>query len=110
MNLTVLVSDDAKYTSSSGARPAKTPSPVTVKWIAYRSPGAVKFGNERPEVVKADRPGSTAPFNGQATTTVTFSEPGDYILNVTANDYSGEGGNGFQCCWTTGKVKVSVQP
>jgi len=29
---------------------------------------------------------------------------------VTANDYSGEGGNGFQCCWTTGKVKVTVQP
>ncbi len=110
MNLTVLVSDDAKYTSSSGARPKKTPSPVTVKWIAYRSPGTVKFGNDRPEVVKADRPGSKAPLNGTATTTVTFSEPGDYILNVTANDYSGEGGNGFQCCWTTGKVKISVRP
>ena len=87
----------------------RTP-PVTVKWIAYRSPGTVKFASERPEVVKMERSSSTAAFNGKATTTVTFSAPGDYILNVTANDYSGEGGNGFQCCWTTGKVKVTVRP
>ena len=57
-----------------------------------------------------ERPGSAAVFNGKATTNVTFGAPGDYILNVTANDYSGEGGAGFQCCWTTGKVKVSVAP
>jgi hypothetical protein len=40
---------------------------------------------------------------------VTFSEPGDYMLHLTANDFSGEGGGGFQCCWTTALVKVSVQ-
>ena len=110
MDLTVWVTDDAKYTSSSGARPTKAPSPVTVKWIAYRSPGVVKFASNRPPVVKVERLGSGAPFNGKATTTVTFSQAGEYVLNVTANDYSGEGGNGFQCCWTTGKVKVTVQP
>ena len=54
MDLTVWVSDDAKYTSSSGARPTKAPSPVTVKWIAYRSPGIVKFTNDRPQVVKVE--------------------------------------------------------
>jgi hypothetical protein len=43
-------------------------------------------------------------------TTVTFREPGDYLLHVTANDYSGDGGGGFGCCWTTGLVKVSVKP
>jgi hypothetical protein len=32
------------------------------------------------------------------------------MLHVVANDYSGEGGRGFQCCWTNGHVKVSVQP
>jgi hypothetical protein len=114
MNLAVWVSDDAKFTSSSGARPKKASSPVTVKWIPYRSAGAVKFSSDRPEVVKVEHSGSnsgsSAAFNGKASTTVTFSAPGDYVLNVTANDYSGEGGNGFQCCWTTGKVKVSVQP
>ena len=50
-----------------------------------------------------------AAFSGKATTNIRFSEPGDYVLHVTANDYSGEGGGGFQCCWTTGLVKVSVK-
>jgi hypothetical protein len=105
--LTVWVSDDAKFTSSSGAKPRNTVSPVTVKWIPYRAPGKVVFANVRPEVEKTEPKGS-AGFWGKATTTVTFSEPGDYMLHVTANDYSGEGGAGFQCCWTTGLVRVSV--
>ena len=108
--LNVWVSDDAKFTSSSGARPSTLGDPVTLKWIVYRAPGAVTFSNDHPAAVKADRSGSKAAFSGKATTTVTFSAPGEYMLNVTANDYSGEGGAGFQCCWTTGKVKVSVQP
>jgi hypothetical protein len=41
---------------------------------------------------------------------VKFSEPGEYVLHVTANDYSGEGGGGFVCCWTTAMLKVSVSP
>jgi hypothetical protein len=49
-------------------------------------------------------------FSGKATTSATFSEAGDYVLHVTVNDYSGDGGGGFQCCWTTGLVKVSVVP
>jgi len=108
LTLSVWVSDDAKFTSSSGARPSTLGAPVTVRWIPYRAPGKVTFSTERPPAVKLDR--GNAAFSGKATTTATFSAPGDYILNVTANDYSGEGGAGFQCCWTTGKVKVSVQP
>ncbi len=108
VTLNVWVSDDAKFTSSSGARPSTLGAPVSLRWIPYRAPGAVTFSNERPPAVKLDR--GNAAFSGKATTNVTFSAPGDYILNVTANDYSGEGGAGFQCCWTTGKVKVSVQP
>jgi len=108
--ITVWVSDDAKFTSSSGSRPKNLGTPVTLHWVPYRTPGHVTLSAERPEVQKIERPGSTAPFNGKATITATFSEPGDYVLHVTANDYSGEGGSGFQCCWTTGMVKVSVQP
>lgn len=107
LTLTVWVSDDAKYTSSSGAKPKRPSPPVTVKWIPYRVAGAVKFANDKPPVEKI---AGSAPFNGKATTTVTFSAPGEYILNITANDSSGEGGNGFQCCWTTSKVAVSVKP
>jgi hypothetical protein len=83
---------------------------VTVRWIMYRGPADVTFASDRPKVEKADRPGSAAPFNGKATTSATFTAPGEYVLNVTANDYSGEGGAGFQCCWTNGQVKVTVQP
>jgi hypothetical protein len=107
--LTVWVSDDAKFTSSSGARPKDLGAAVTLKWIPYRGPGRVEFSTDRPVVQKTKRGDVAAPFSGTATTMATFSEPGDYVVLVTANDYSGEGGSGFQCCWTTGQVKVSVQ-
>jgi plastocyanin len=107
--LTVWVSDDAKFTSSSGARPKDPGDPVTVRWTTYRGTGSVTFASDRPTVLKVDRKDNTAPFNGKATTSVTFAEPGEYVLHVTANDYSGEGGAGFQCCWTNGQVKVTVQ-
>ena len=48
--------------------------------------------------------------DGRATTTVTFSAQGDYVLRAQANDVSGDGGNGFQCCWTNALVKVAVKP
>ncbi len=108
LGLTAWVSDDAKFTSSSSAKPRDLGVPVRLRWIPYRAPGRVVINEDRPVVHKLERPGVTAPFSGTATTIVTFSEPGDYVLLVTANDYSGEGGSGFQCCWTTGQVKVTV--
>ena len=108
--LTVWVSDDAKFTSSSGAKPEALGSPVTVHWIMYRGPAPVSFANDRPRVEKIERKDVPLPFSGKANTTATFTQPGEYMLYVVANDYSGEGGRGFQCCWTNGHVKVSVQP
>jgi hypothetical protein len=107
--LTAWISDDAKFTSSSGAPPKTLGPPVTLHWSKYRGPGTVTFMPERPEVQKIERKDSKWAFNGKATTSVTFAEPGEYMLHVTANDYSGEGGSGFQCCWTTALVKVSVE-
>ena len=52
--------------------PSTLGAPVTLKWITYRGPGTVKFANDRPPAVKVERPGSSAAFNGKATTTVTF--------------------------------------
>ena len=109
LTITAWVSDDAKLTTSSGARPKNLGPPVTLRWSKYRGPGTVTFTKERPEVVKVDRKDVALAFSGKATTSVTFSEPGDYMLHLTANDYSGEGGGGFQCCWTTALVKVSVE-
>ncbi len=108
--LTVWVSDDAKFTSSSSAKPKTLGPPVTLRWVMYRGPAPVVFSDEPSGSPETGAPASPAAFNGKAATTATFSEPGDYVLHVTANDYSGEGGAGFQCCWTTGQVRVSVQP
>ncbi len=48
-------------------------------------------------------------FHGKAVTTATFTEPGEYVLHVLANDWSGEGGRGFQCCWSNAEVVVTVK-
>ena len=109
LTLTVWVADDGKLTTNSGARPRNLGPPVTVRWTKYRGPGDVTFRTDRP-AVEIERQDPAAVVSGKATTTATFSEPGDYVLHVTVNDYSGEGGGGFQCCWTTGQVKVSVRP
>jgi hypothetical protein len=104
----VWVADDATVPLA-GPRPRT--APVTVSWSKFRGPGAVTFANARPAVEKADfkSPPSTK-FAGTAHTSATFSEPGDYILRVVANDWSGDGGRGFQCCWSNAQVKVSVKP
>jgi hypothetical protein len=68
----------------------------------------VKFSAERPQIEKIED--KTTAFSGKAATTATFSEPGDYVLHLLANDYSGEGGSGFQCCWTNAEVRVTVKP
>jgi hypothetical protein len=108
LTLTAWVSDDAKFTSSSGLRPRDLDTRVTITWTKYRGPGAVKFDPERPKVQAVES--GKAVYNGTAVTTATFSEPGEYMLHATVNDFSGAGGGGFQCCWTTGLIKVSVAP
>jgi hypothetical protein len=59
----------------------------------------VVFDNAKPSVSAPD---------GKATTTAAFSAPGEYILRLQANDQSGDGGGGFQCCWTNVHVGVMV--
>jgi hypothetical protein len=107
LTLTVWVADDANV--APGATPPKTP-PVTVSWSKFRGPGSVTFSSDKPAVEKIDfkAPENTV-FTGKATTTVSFDQPGEYILLVVANDWSGEGGRGFQCCWTNAQVNVSVK-
>lgn len=108
LELTVWITDDMKYTSGTNAPLTSERPPVTLLWTKYRGPGMVKFDKANPKAEGAETPGQG--FSGKATTNVTFSEPGDYVLHLTANDYSGDGGGGFQCCWTTSMVKVSVTP
>jgi hypothetical protein len=103
--VTLWAADDMKYTSGTSA-PLSTPRPpVTIRWSKYRGPGPVTFDKARPELDKLE---GAAPYNGKATVTAKFSEPGDYVLHASINDYSGDGGGGFGCCWSTALLKVTV--
>jgi hypothetical protein len=73
---------------------------ANVTFHKYRGPGDVKFDPVRVPVRQQ---------NGTAASTATFSMPGEYLLRVQANDESGEGGGGFQCCWTNTYVKVIIK-
>lgn len=73
--------------------------PVSLLWFKHQGPGAVAFGTVRPKV----------DASGKATTTATFSVPGDYMLRVRANDASGvESAGHSQCCWSNAFLKVTV--
>lgn len=104
--LHIWIADDTHLVPGE-ARPP-TP-PVTLTWSKFRGPGQVTFSEVHPFIQTSDFAAPTnVPFHGEATTTATFSEPGDYKLLVLANDWTGEGGKGFQCCWTTAAVNVTV--
>ena len=106
LSLDVWVSDDARLSTTSGARPKNLGPPATVLWTKFRGPGSVKFANEKPAVEKVEGYDPASKFSGKASTSATFSEPGEYILHVVVNDWSEIG---FQCCWTNGTVKVQVR-
>jgi hypothetical protein len=108
MTLDIFADDDAQYTSGTNAPMTKTPAPVTLTVSKYRGPGAVTIAESRPKftTLKGGKPDE--PYSGQASTTVKFATPGEYMLHVTANDFSGNGGGGSVCCWTTAILKVSV--
>jgi hypothetical protein len=103
--------DDGTYSSGSNA-PLRDPPPppVQLTWSKYRGPGTVTFSKAEPELEKLAGGKVGEPFRGRGTATATFSEPGEYLLHVVANDYSGDGGGGEVCCWTTALVKVTVTP
>lgn len=108
LTLDAWAADDMKYTNGTSAPLSGNRPAVTMRWSKYRGPGAVTFDKARPTLEKL--PAGSSPFSGKSTATAKFAQPGDYVLHVTVNDYSGDGGGGFGCCWTTGLVKVSVTP
>jgi len=74
---------------------------LALTWALHRGPADVTFSESKPKIDKA--------ADGATSTTVTFSMPGDYVLRAQANDVSGDGGGGFQCCWSNAHVTVTVR-
>jgi hypothetical protein len=78
---------------------------IRVIWKKYRGPGEVKIAEEAIPLMNG---GDGKKFL-EATTTATFSAPGEYWLRAQINDSSGDGGGGDQCCWTSAHVTVTVK-
>src|SRR5437762_10343548 len=78
-------------------------------WHIDKTVGIQKFKNDR-SLSDAQIDTILKWVDAGAATTATFSTPGEYILRAQANDASGDGGAGFQCCWTNVHVKVTVAP
>jgi len=97
VTLNATVTDDAPNDPELSPIQLKQP-PIALVWTKHRGPGDVTFASVRPTVEK----------DGRTSTTATFSMPGEYVLRAQVNDRSGEGGGGFQCCWTNTHVKVTI--
>jgi hypothetical protein len=88
-----------------GGRGGAPTGDVTILWQRYRGPAEIKFSEDRSLLFnKRD-----AKLVMHATTQATFPQPGDYAVLVTANDQSGPGGGGDQCCWTSARIRVTVK-
>jgi hypothetical protein len=82
-----------------GGEEAERNTPLGLAWVKHSGPGDVTFSDPRPKLEGLDV---------KATTTATFSAPGEYVLRVHAMDTTGADGSN-QCCWTNGYVRVTVQ-
>ena len=109
MPLDLWADDDALLPSTTPPNPDKPRPPVTVLISKYRGLGEVTIADAKPKLDTLKGGKAEEPYSGKASTTVKFEKPGDYMLHVTANDYSGNGGGGSVCCWTTAIVKVAVK-
>src|SRR5262249_44619288 len=93
--------EDPKAPSGEETAAGRGPASVaSVSLHKFRGPGAVTFDRARLSVPKQ---------GDMVSAQATFAAAGDYTLRVQANDESGEGGGGFQCCWTNTYGKVTVK-
>ena len=90
-----------ELSATDDGRPMRNGKPVgmTMEWVKYRGPGNVTFN---PPKARLD--------GGKGAATASFSEPGEYLLQVVVDDGSGEvaGNFGYHCCWTNVAVRVTV--
>jgi hypothetical protein len=88
--------DEIEVKERGPARPA-----VNVTWFKHAGPGPVTI----------DPPKSGMPaLEGTASSRVTFTQPGSYMLRVRADNFGRpDTSAGNQCCWTNGYIRVTVK-
>jgi len=99
--LTVWLTDDGVHEKEAVVVKRQVVPSMNVTWIKHGGPAApVVFGT--PEEAVADP-------QGRATTTATFSEPGEYVIRVRGDAHGNvDSTDADQCCWTNGYWKVLV--
>ena len=100
-DIRVWTSDVKSSVSNNARRRSRWPA-LTLRWHLHRGPTELEFKDS------IHRFQDSAEQN--PTTTVTFNKPGEYWLRAEVLDDTGVGGSGFQCCWTSALVQVSVVP
>ena len=75
---------------------------MNVTWRKHSGPGPIVFNPPTQPIPE---------LQGTATTSATFSQPGEYVIRVRADNFGRvDTSPGNQCCWTNGYLKVSVTP
>jgi hypothetical protein len=98
LTITLWVTDDGKVApSNTGAD--RQPAPLVLAWFKHQGPGDVNFG---PPMARL------SPTGGTASTSATFSKPGEYVVRVRVNDSPVATAGHAQCCWTNGFVRITV--
>jgi hypothetical protein len=102
LDLSVWTSDVKPEGGGEGGPGGFRRSALTLRWHQHSGPGSVEFGEASQRFTES--------ADQNPMTTATFSAPGEYVLRAEALDETGVGGGGFQCCWTSALVQVTVSP
>jgi len=106
LEVRVWVSDPSARPDDQTRPDAGVDVPVGLRWFTHRGPVEASF---------LEAEGEVGPLVGSSedswATMATFTEPGDYVLRVRADNWTARDSSaGNQCCWTNGYVRVSVRP
>jgi hypothetical protein len=105
LSMTILVADDSvreKDPVTVVSRRESKKGALNVTWYKHTGPGPVTFSPPKQPI---------AEIEGTATTSATFTAPGEYLIRVRADNFGRiDSSPGDQCCWTNGYVKVTVTP
>jgi hypothetical protein len=101
--MTIWITDDSvREVEPVLVRPRQARPAMTATWFKHSGPGPVAFSPQRAPVTH---------LNDTSTTSAIFTQPGDYVIRVRADNFGRlDTSPGNQCCWTNGYVKVTVTP
>jgi len=101
--LTAWIKDDSQRDAETVPLKVRGPARplIGVSWYKHSGPGPVKFDPVKSGLMELE---------GTTTSTVTFTQPGVYMLRVRADNFGRpDTSPGNQCCWTNGYIKVTVK-